>query len=46
MGDARHTHKGELRKEWNIGQLAHERFGMDKVYNIGFTTHIGSGKQT
>jgi erythromycin esterase-like protein len=44
--ETRDTHKGKLRKEWNIGQLARERFGMDKGYNIGFTTHNGSGKQT
>jgi len=44
VGDARYTHRGELRKELNVGQLVRERFGMDKVYNIGFTTHIGTGK--
>ncbi|CAB4410658.1 unnamed protein product [Rhizophagus irregularis] len=44
--ETRDTHKGKLRKEWNIGQLARERFGMDKGYNIGFTTHNGFGKQT
>ncbi|UZO21838.1 uncharacterized protein OCT59_014222 [Rhizophagus irregularis] len=36
------THKGKLRKEWNIGQLARKQFGMDKGYNIGFTTYNGS----
>jgi len=45
VGDARHTHKGEgRRKEWNIGQLAREQLGMDNVYNIGFSTHTGTGK--
>ncbi|CAB4390820.1 unnamed protein product [Rhizophagus irregularis] len=38
----RDTHKEKLQKEWNIGQLARERFGIDKGYNIRFTTHNGS----
>ncbi|GBB89142.1 hypothetical protein RclHR1_15820008 [Rhizophagus clarus] len=46
VGDARHTHKGELQKKWNIGQLARERFGMDKIYNVRFTTHTGSDRET
>ncbi|RIA81174.1 erythromycin esterase [Glomus cerebriforme] len=42
VGDARQTaYKNEL----NIGQLAREQFGMENVYNIGFTTHTGTEKK-
>ncbi|CAI2174940.1 14883_t:CDS:2 [Funneliformis geosporum] len=43
IGDARQTHQGERQKELNIGQLAREQFGIERVYNIGFTTHTGTG---
>jgi erythromycin esterase-like protein len=28
--------------EWNIGQLARERFGLENTFNIGFTTYSGT----
>jgi erythromycin esterase-like protein len=40
VGDARATEMGD-RGEWNIGQLARERFGKD-AYLVGFTTHHGT----
>jgi erythromycin esterase-like protein len=40
LGDARATAMGE-RGEWNLGQLARERFGAE-CRNIGFTTHAGT----
>ncbi len=40
VGDARATEMGDA-GEWNIGQLARERFG-DEAYLIGFTTHRGT----
>ena len=39
-GDARATEMGR-RGEWNVGQLARERFGGDAVL-VGFTTHRGT----
>jgi len=41
LGDARFTDMGDTRKEVNVGQLARESFGMQNVFNIGFTTHTG-----
>ncbi|PKC54590.1 hypothetical protein RhiirA1_477030 [Rhizophagus irregularis] len=41
--DSEEYYRTMIGAEWNIGQLARERFGMDKGYNIGFTTHNGSG---
>jgi erythromycin esterase-like protein len=40
IGDARATAMGEM-GEWNVGQLARERFGDDAVL-IGFTTYQGT----
>ncbi|MFN7944763.1 MAG: erythromycin esterase family protein [Blastocatellia bacterium] len=40
LGDARATEMGE-RGEWNVGQLARERYGRDAVL-IGFSTHSGT----
>ncbi|MGZ3158499.1 MAG: erythromycin esterase family protein [Burkholderiaceae bacterium] len=40
IGDARATEVGE-RGEWNVGQLARERYGNDAVL-IGFTTYHGT----
>lgn len=41
LGDARQTYmKG--RNKLNLGQLAREEFGMDRTFNIGFTTYAGS----
>jgi erythromycin esterase-like protein/predicted phosphoribosyltransferase len=40
VGDARATEMGEA-GEWNVGQLARQRFGADAV-NVGFTTHHGT----
>ncbi len=40
LGDARATEMGE-RGEWNVGQLARERYKND-VRLIGFTTHTGT----
>lgn len=41
LGDARATEMGE-RGEWNVGQLARERYGDEAVRIIGFTTHTGT----
>ena len=41
MGDARETESRRAR-EVNIGQLVRERFGIDKTFNIGFSTYTGS----
>jgi erythromycin esterase-like protein len=40
IGDARATSMGEM-GEWNIGQLARERFGDDAVL-VGFSTYTGT----
>lgn len=40
IGDARATAMGEM-GEWNVGQLARERFGEEAVL-IGFTTYRGT----
>ena len=40
LGDARATEMGE-RGEWNVGQLARERYGADAVL-VGFTTSTGT----
>jgi erythromycin esterase-like protein len=40
IGDARATAMGEM-GEWNVGQLARERFGTDAVL-IGFSTYQGA----
>jgi erythromycin esterase-like protein len=41
LGDARATYMGE-RGEWNLGQLAREKYGNDEVRLIGFTTYTGT----
>jgi len=41
LGDARQTYMMS-RGKINIGKLVREHFGMDKVMNIGFTSHTGS----
>jgi erythromycin esterase-like protein len=40
LGDARATYMNEI-GEWNVGQLARERFGRDVVL-VGFTTYDGT----
>jgi erythromycin esterase-like protein len=40
LGDARATEMGE-QGEWNVGQLARERYGKEAVL-VGFTTHAGT----
>lgn len=40
LGDARATQMGD-RGEWNVGQLARDRYGRDAVL-IGFTTYEGT----
>ncbi|MFP5393248.1 MAG: erythromycin esterase family protein [Gammaproteobacteria bacterium] len=39
IGDARATETGQL-GEWNVGQLARERYGKD-AFLLGFTTYTG-----
>ena len=41
LGDARETESNRANKI-NIGQLIRERFGIEKTFNIGFTTYTGS----
>lgn len=41
LGDARATDMGE-RGEWNVGQLARQKFGRETVRLIGFTTYTGT----
>jgi erythromycin esterase-like protein len=41
IGDARHTDMGQVRGEFNIGQLCRERFGHSAAL-IGFGTHGGT----
>lgn len=40
IGDARATDRSDI-DEWNVGQLARERYGSDAVL-IGFTTYTGT----
>lgn len=40
LGDARATEMGD-QGEWNVGQLARERYGRD-VVSVGFTTYDGA----
>lgn len=40
LGDARATEMG-TQGEWNVGQLMRERYGMDAVRLIGFSTYTG-----
>lgn len=42
LGDAQYTDMGQRRGEINLGQLLRERWGEDKVTNIGFSTHTGT----
>jgi len=42
IGDARYTDQSWRRKEINLGQLARERFGYERTFNIGFTTDHGT----
>lgn len=41
LGDARYTVVSRAR-EWNVGQLVREQYGMDNSFNIGFTTYDGT----
>ncbi|CAF0858966.1 unnamed protein product [Adineta ricciae] len=41
IGDARETERSRSGK-LNIGQLVRERFGIEKTYNIAFTTYTGT----
>lgn len=41
LGDAAATDMG-ARGEWNVGQLARDKFGRENVRLIGFTTHAGT----
>jgi len=41
LGDARATDAGRLRGEWNVGQLMRENYGLQKTFNIGFSTYTG-----
>ncbi|MBA4124870.1 MAG: erythromycin esterase family protein [Acidobacteria bacterium] len=41
LGDARATEMGE-RGEWNVGQLVREKYGIEAVRLIGFTTFEGT----
>src|SRR5690606_19465820 len=41
IGDARATEMGQ-QGELNLGQLARERFGQNRVALVGFTTHTGT----
>jgi len=41
LGDARATSMGD-EGEWNLGQLARERFGPSETLSLGFTTHVGT----
>lgn len=42
VGDARYTAMGRIHGEVNLGQLARERFGRDKVALLGCGTHSGT----
>ena len=41
LGDARHTVVKRSR-EWNVGQLVREQYGLAGSFNIGFTTFDGT----
>ncbi|WP_192034630.1 erythromycin esterase family protein [Halomonas sp. YLGW01] len=41
LGDARATEMGRARGQHNIGQLARQRFGAERVLLVGFTTYTG-----
>jgi len=40
LGDSNSTDRG-VKGEVNFGRLIRERYGMEKTFNIGFTTHHG-----
>lgn len=42
LGDARFTERGIESNKLNIGQLVREQLGLEKTFNIGFTTFHGS----
>lgn len=42
LGDAQYTDMGQRRGEINVGQLLRERWGEERVVNIGFSTHTGT----
>ncbi|KAJ3030144.1 hypothetical protein HDV00_009087 [Rhizophlyctis rosea] len=42
LGDASATDMGKRRGEVNVGQLCRQKFGADRVYNVGFLCNIGS----
>jgi len=42
LGDARQTDSKKLRGEWNVGQLLRQRLGMDRTFNVGFSTYSGT----
>jgi len=42
LGDARATEYKKETGEVNIGQLVRERWGLDRCFNIGFTTYTGT----
>jgi len=42
VGDSRATEYARESGEWNIGQLVRENLGLDKSYNVGFTTYTGT----
>ncbi|MDI5920488.1 erythromycin esterase family protein [Halomonas sp. LR5S13] len=41
LGDARATEMGWRQAQHNVGQLARQRFGAERVLLVGFTTHTG-----
>jgi len=41
LGDARATEMSQIR-ELNLGQLVRSKFGLDRSFNIGFTTYDGT----
>ncbi|APE32295.1 erythromycin esterase [Halomonas aestuarii] len=41
LGDARATEMGWGQGQHNVGQLARQRFGAERVLLVGFTTHTG-----
>ena len=41
LGDARHTEVRRAR-EWNVGQLVREQYGLAQCFNVGFTTFDGT----
>ncbi|KAJ3054507.1 hypothetical protein HK097_001630 [Rhizophlyctis rosea] len=42
LGDASATDMGKRRGEINVGQLCREKWGTDKVFNIGFLSNTGT----